>query len=146
MKLVYAPEGTEAQSWEFDPNKIMSPEAEAIERETGWTFAEFGQQFLKGSTTARHALLWIMLKRKTPGLRYADVQFAMNEVDVVYSDDELVAVVEALREKAKSVGLDDKEQAALDGLSAMLPEEVAADPLPFEEEALAVSGLSSPED
>ena len=32
MRLVYAPEGAEAQSWEFDPNKIMNAEAEAIER------------------------------------------------------------------------------------------------------------------
>lgn len=141
MQLVYAPEGAEAQRWDFDPNKIMNVEAEAIERETGWTFAEFGQQFLKGSTTARHALLWIMLKRKTPGLKYAEVQFAMSEVDVVFSDDELVSVVEALRRKAAESGLDDKEQAALETMEAMMPEVAPA--LPFE--PVADSGPSSPE-
>lgn len=143
MQLVYAPEGAEAQRWEFDPNKIMNVEAEAIERETGWTFSEFGQQFLKGSTTARHALLWIMLKRKTPGLKYAEVQFAMDEVDVVFTDEELRVVVKALQDKAASTGLDAQESKALDALLPLLPPEVAADPLPFDPEP--VSGPSSPE-
>lgn len=130
MRLIYSPEGAEPQSWDFEPRKIMNPEAELIERYTGWTFEEFGQQFLKGSTLARHALLYVMLKRKTPGLRFEEVQFAMGEVDVVFGDEEMRAFRAALEEKRDSVGLDDKEQAALDELVAVMPEEAA----PFEEQ------------
>lgn len=143
MRLIYAPEGAEPQSWDFEPRKIMSPEAELIERHTGWTFDEFGQQFLKGSTLARHALLYVMLKRKTPGLRFDDVQFAMGEVDVVFGDDEMRAFRAALEEKRDSVGLDEKEQAALDALLESLSPEEAA-PFEKQDEEAPASGSDDP--
>lgn len=144
MRLVYAPEGAEPQSWVFDPNKIMSPEAEAIERATGWTFAEFGQQFLKGSTTARHALLWIMLRRKTPGIKYDEVQFSMAEVDVVFDDDELRAIARGLAERDAAGTLDAEELKAYEALRSILPpvepEAVQDVPLP----GLVDSGATNP--
>ena len=80
-------------------------------------------QFLKGSVKARHALLWIMLKRKTPPLKYAEVQFSMAEVDVVFGDEELAAIVQALEAKAASEdGLDNEEQMTLEALRKMVPE------------------------
>jgi hypothetical protein len=65
--LVYQPDGSdEPTRWPYNPRKLMSAEREAIERRTGMPFAEFTAAVLKGSSVARRALLWVMLKRDHP--------------------------------------------------------------------------------
>jgi len=133
VKIIYTPEGCEPREWDFEPKRLLNVEAELIEDVTGWTFDEFGANFLKGSTKARHAALWVMLKRETPTLKYAQVQFSLGELDVEFTAQERLLFRAALEAKAASEGLDEKEQKALDGLIEL----EAADAAPKEPETLS---------
>ena len=81
MLFVYSPEGADPKKWPFDPSKLMSPEAETIERHTGMTFAEWGASVPKGSMLALHGLLYVLLKRSDPTLKWDSVQFCLAEID-----------------------------------------------------------------
>lgn len=128
MQITYTPEGAEPRTWDFEPKKLMSPEAEAIERHTGWTFDEFAGNFLKGSTLAKHAVLFVMLKRSAPQLKWDDVQFALGEVEVGFSPTEQDQLKEALEAKAAREGLDEKEQNALEAVQAVIAAREPLDP------------------
>lgn len=94
MFLVYEPEGSEeATRWPYNPRKLMSAEREAIERRTGEPFAEFTQSVVKGSSVARRALLWVMLKRDHPTMKYDDVDFAWDELRLEYSKQEYAQMI-----------------------------------------------------
>lgn len=127
MFLTYRPEGADERRWPFKPERLMSAEAEAIERQTGWTYEEFGERLIKGSVTARRALLWVMLKREEPTLRYSQVDVPSGSVALDYERHEL----EAIRDKvAENADLSEREQraalASLDDLIAGMPEGVEA--------------------
>lgn len=95
MFLVYQPAGSdEPTRWRYDPRKLMSAEREAIEKHTGMVFAEFTQAVLKGSSTARRSLLWVMLKRDHPTTKYTDVDFAWDELRLEYSRQEYADMIE----------------------------------------------------
>lgn len=95
MYLVYQPEGTdEPKRWPYNPRKLMSAEREAIERRCGMTFAEFTQAVLKGSSLARRALLWVLLKREHPTMKFDDVEFAWDELKLEYSKQEYGQMIE----------------------------------------------------
>lgn len=129
MKFIYKPEGTEPQSWDFEPNKLMSPEVEAIERHTGLTFMEWVMALEKGSFNAFHGLLYVMLKRSHPTLKWTDVQFCMDDVgwDLDVTDMEnMIGVLEA---KAKESELTEAEALQLDNLRTQLAEAEATAPL-----------------
>ena len=111
MKFIYKPEGAEPREWVYRPRKMLNVESEAIEEITGWTYAEFGEKFMAGSMKAYHALLWVFLRRGTPGLKYDAVQFSMDEVDTDYDDDEIRDMVTQLEEHEDELG--DAELAAL---------------------------------
>lgn len=100
MWFVYRPESGEREEWWFDPNKTRSQEAEAIERRTGWDWAEFGQHLMSGSVLARRALLWTFQKRVHHTLRFEDVDFAVGEVELEYSADELEHLRDAVAEQS----------------------------------------------
>lgn len=86
-KITYAPDGEVAQTWDFDPKRLMMAELEAIEKVTGLTFIEFGEGLNKGSAKAMRALVWILRKRHgEPTLRYSEVDFALG--DLTTDDDE----------------------------------------------------------
>lgn len=88
MQFVYKPEGAEPKKWDFDSGKLMNVESEAIERVSKMTFGEWTDAVQRGSVTALHALLWVMLKRGEPTLAYDAVQFNLSEVDFELSDEE----------------------------------------------------------
>lgn len=100
MQFVYKPEGADPRKFEFDPTKLMNPEAEAIERVTKMTFGEWGTAVTKGSMTAVHALLWVMLKRSDPTLAYDAVQFSLADVDFELSDEESAEALATLEKRA----------------------------------------------
>lgn len=98
MFLIYRPGDGDEQQWTFKPNKMPSHECEAIEKRTGWTYAEFGVQLQKGSALARRALLWAFLRRQHPVIRFEDLNPAYGEVELEYDAAELetmLAQVEA---------------------------------------------------
>lgn len=116
MKITYTPEGAEPRVWDFKPGKLMNAEAEVIERHTDWTYQQFGVKFMEGSTLAYHAVLFVMLKRSIPTLKWDDVQFCLDEVQVEFTEDENVALMKAMR--ADRADLTDDQAKALEALEA----------------------------
>lgn len=91
MYLVYKPEGSEEpKRWKYNPKKLLSAEREMLERRTGKNFSEFAQDVVKGNSQCRRALLFMFLKREHPGVRYEDVDFAWDELDLEHSKGELL--------------------------------------------------------
>jgi hypothetical protein len=90
MYLVYKPEGSEEpKRWRYDPRKLMDPEREMLERKTGRNFSQFTQDVLEGNSQCRRALLYMFKKREHPTIRYEDVGFAWDELELQYSKGEL---------------------------------------------------------
>jgi len=116
--LIYKPEGADPRQWTFAPDKLLSSEAEAIEKVTGTTYEEFGQALIKGSVRARRALLWVLLKRDEPTLRHSQVDPATGTMSVDYEPHELQAIRDKL---ADDTALPDEDRAAaLAALDEML--------------------------
>lgn len=88
MKIVYTPEGADPRSWDFDPMKLMSAECMAIEKLTRLTYVEALNQLSRGSMTAIHAVLYVLMKRTLPTLTPSEVQFSLDEIDLVQEDDD----------------------------------------------------------
>lgn len=81
-RLVYSPEGGDRQEFEFDADNPLNLEAEALEAVGGesWEdYAFFLMRIGSGNARARHALLWVMLRRTQPELRFVDVVFRFGE-------------------------------------------------------------------
>jgi hypothetical protein len=99
MIITYTPDEGSPEEYDFNPGKLMSPEAEAIESvgDYAWdSFETFGAMFFKGNVRARRAALWIMKKRKNPRLKFDEVSFRANQVDVDYSPAERKLLLEAM--------------------------------------------------
>lgn len=143
MRILYTPADGEKREWPFEPQKMLSIEAEAIETVTGWTFNEFGEKFVAGSTKAQHAVLWVLLRRENRGLKYGQVQFRMDELDVAFDPDELDAMREALENPEVELPADQRE-AMETYLAAQLvdgaPEEAGDDEDPPGESSPADTG------
>ncbi|MEV6571872.1 hypothetical protein [Streptomyces sp. NPDC051577] len=115
MYLVYQPEGSdEPKRWKYSPKKLMSAEREMLERRTQLPFTEFTQDVLKGSSVCRRALLFMYLKRDHPGVKYDDVDFAWDELQLEYSRSEL----ELMRAEAAEHATGEERAAALARLDA----------------------------
>ncbi|MEV6546431.1 hypothetical protein [Streptomyces sp. NPDC051665] len=119
MYLVYTPEGQdEPKRWKYNPNKLLTPERELIEKLTGKNFAEFTVDVQKGNSRCRRALLFIFQKREHPPLKFDDVAFAWDELILEHSKGELLLMRERL---ADSVPADQ-----IDAVRAALDEDIAA--------------------
>lgn len=82
-KFIYKPEGAEPLSWTFDPEKMKSSEIMAIEKLTGLTYAEWADAAERGSITAVHALLFVLLRRDRPQLDASQVpDFELDEIEM----------------------------------------------------------------
>jgi hypothetical protein len=112
-KFVYKPEGRDPLSWDFDPAKLMNPEAEAIERHTGMTYGEWLEALGKSSMLALHGLLFVFLKRGIPTLKWDDVQFSISEVDLEMSDEEAAEALSGLEVRVANGEILSTEEAAL---------------------------------
>jgi hypothetical protein len=80
--LVYTPEGDRRQEFVFDVDNPLNLEAEALESVGGdvWdSWPEFLMKAGSGNIRARRALLWAMLRRSNPDLRFSDVVFNLSE-------------------------------------------------------------------
>ena len=118
MKFVYAPDGVDPMSWEFDPNKMINAECIEIERRTGWDFAEWLERFKRANMAAVTAYLYVMLKRETPGIKYESIQFTMSDFNFEPTDEELAEARHNLEAKKAGEGLTDLEETALTELIA----------------------------
>lgn len=107
MYLIYEPDGAEEpKRFPYKPQKLMTAEREALERRSHMDFADFTKGVLNGNAVCRRALLWVMLKREHPTLRYEDVDFAWDELRLEYSRQEY----ELMRENLIDSGTATPEQ------------------------------------
>lgn len=103
MFLVYKPEGSaEPTRWRYNPRKLMSVERENIERLTGRNWTAFTKDVVEGSSICRRALLYTLQKREHPTLKFDDVDFAWDELELQYSKGELRQIREAAAEGASA--------------------------------------------
>lgn len=93
MIFTYKPAGGTERVWEVKAGRLLSPEMEAIEKVTGVFYPEWNRTLLDGSVTAARALLWVLLKRENPTLKYDAVQFTYDEFDLDYDLDEKADIV-----------------------------------------------------
>jgi hypothetical protein len=97
MIVTYTPEDGDKQEWEFKPDRLMTTEAEAIERVTGMTYGEFGESLMKGGMTARRSMVWVLRKRNgEPTLKFRDVDFPVGDVEITLDDEETDRVRQAV--------------------------------------------------
>ncbi|RMI92048.1 hypothetical protein BIU87_20825 [Streptomyces sp. ZS0098] len=99
MRVTYTPEDGDQQVFDYNPNKLMSAEREALERRTGMPFNQFAKGVLSGHSLCRRALLHVLLKRQHPGISFDDVDFCWDELKVEMTKGEITLAVEQLREK-----------------------------------------------
>lgn len=100
MKLIYTPDPEKpSQTYDFEPSKLLSAEAEAIEDlKARWdTFEEFGQLFLKGNAKAHRAALWVMMRRVNPAVRFEDLNYPLEALRITFTDDEANRFIESIR-------------------------------------------------
>jgi hypothetical protein len=122
--IIYAPEGGERQTWNLKEVRFMSSEAEAVERSTGLEWQEAKARVIKGSMLALRAIVWVLVKRDEPALRYGQFDPAENEIGVDFDTEEWAVVRDEL---ANSPDLDDEQRAlALAQLDAEAAEAVPA--------------------
>lgn len=118
MYVIYKPSDGDEQVWEYDPNKLMCAEREVIEKRTGMRFADWTEEVVQGGSLARRALLYVMLKRTHPTIKWDDVDFAWDQLDVEFSREEFLEIRQAILDD-DTVSTDEKTQ-ALAGLDEQL--------------------------
>ncbi|WP_329311711.1 hypothetical protein [Streptomyces sp. NBC_01262] len=107
MIFTYSRQGAEPQRWDLSEVRFLSSEAEAVERTTGLEWGEvlhWRTLVDKVSPTARRGLLWILLKRSDPTLRYSACDPVLAEMDVKLGAKELAE----LRAEAEQALVDGK--------------------------------------
>lgn len=110
MIVTYTPADGEKRSWPYRASDLPSADAEDIEEVSGVLFDTWQFDLVKGGAKARHALLWVLLRRDTPGLKFQDVSFNMGELTVEFEADEKVRIRAAI-EKSTDLSDDDKSRA-----------------------------------
>lgn len=112
MLLRYA-DGDSVREFQFNPGKLTSPEAEAIEDVGGdrWdTFDRWGELFMSNNRKALRAALWIMLKRENPALKFNSVVVTADAITWDFDQDEQVKIREAI---ANEPDIDPEQRAEL---------------------------------
>jgi hypothetical protein len=69
----------------YDLSRLTIVEAEAIEKVTGQKMQD---ALGSGTASSLRALVWVAMKRQEPTLRYSDVDFALEDVEVITPEDE----------------------------------------------------------
>lgn len=111
MFLVYRPADEDEQRWEVKLGKLRTMECEAIEKRTGMDYGTtFKEKLLRGNALARRAFLWTMLRRSHPTLRFEDVDFSDDELELQLDKDE---IAESREKIAAAEGLDETERAMM---------------------------------
>lgn len=109
MIITYAPAGGDERTWDYKAEDLPSADAEDIEDAVGDTFDQFQVKLMTGGAKARRALLWVLLRRDTPGLRFSDVSYRMGEVTAEFDAAELAKLRQAVLDSRE---LDEKDKAA----------------------------------
>lgn len=143
MIFTYKPEGAPERKWEVKTGRLLSPEMEAIEKVTGQFYPTWNASLLDGSASAARALLWVLLKRENPVLKYDEVLFSYDEFDLEYDLDEKAGIV-ANYDEAIAAGAPEPGPAfaaLIEAYRADLPVVEA----PVEDKSLDLDSLEDPE-
>jgi hypothetical protein len=114
MRLIYTPEDAPPQEWSLRLSELLSPESEALEgcaRDSWQTFDEFTDLVDQGNLKARRALLWILLRRENPKLRFVDLVVKVGETDLDYDDGQVADLRATVADESASE--EDRESARL---------------------------------
>jgi hypothetical protein len=82
FRFVYEPAGGGREEFRFDVDNPTNLDAEALESAGGdvWdSYPDFLDKIGSGNIRARRAMLWVMLRRNNPQLRFVDVVFNLDE-------------------------------------------------------------------
>jgi hypothetical protein len=92
--VTYTPADGEAREWEFDARRVPASQAERVERRYGGSFAKWSAEVQQGSARARRLLLWHLLCRDHPTLRWEDTpDYLFGELEITYSSVELQELI-----------------------------------------------------
>ncbi|MFD4551418.1 hypothetical protein [Streptomyces sp. NPDC058466] len=118
MYLVYKPDGQEEPTrYKYQPQKLMSAEREMLERRTERNFSEFHEGVMKGNSLCRRALLFMYTKREHPTVKWDDVDFAWDELDIEYSKTEWIEMRDTASENLRG----DQLAMALEAIEKAIP-------------------------
>lgn len=109
MHVVYAPEDGDKREWDFKGHRILTSEAEALEKATGINLVEFSSRLIAGNPTAKRGLLWLLLRREEPTTRYSNVDFPVGDLTVEMDDEEKAGFRDTIM---RAPGLTDEERRA----------------------------------
>lgn len=148
MIIVFAPRDGEEHRWNLKEARILSTEAEAVERVTDLEWEKARAKVVKGSMLALRAIAWVLMKRKQPDLRYAQFVPEAGELGFEYDADERALIRQniedddSLSAEEKAVFLAEFEEADAE-ISAGEQAAAAGDEDP-EEVPKASAGAASP--
>lgn len=74
------------EEYRFDPKKILNAEAIAIEKAVDLSWAQVMVGLNTGRLSAVTGVVWILRKRESPRLQFAEVVFEVGEVEVIDPD------------------------------------------------------------
>lgn len=109
MIVTYSPADGQQRTWQYKSAELPSADAEALEEVVPPSFDEWQQQLLRGGAKARRALLWVLLRRDDPTLKFGDVEFRMGELEVEFDSDEKQRALAEV-EKDPNIAEEDKAQ------------------------------------
>lgn len=116
MFVTYTPEDGEKQTWEFVPGRVRVSEQVLVEKRADMRWAQWVEEIKIGLSSARRVLLWHLIRREHPGLRWEDTpDYCADELLVELSVQELSEWRDTVLKLAGSE--EDREQmlAVIDG-------------------------------
>lgn len=111
MFVTHTPEDGDKQEWEFRPGQVRHGEMVMVENRAGTPWPNWLQNIKMGSGPARIVLIWHLLRREHPGVRWEDVERSVvdDDITVELSVDEL----ERNRQEWRTAGGESAEGAHL---------------------------------
>lgn len=118
MYVTYAPEDPadgDRQEWTFAPGRVRASEAQVLEREFGENWDNFAAGVQSGNMRARRVLLWHLLRRTHPLMKFADVpDFYADELKVEFEVSELLPLLDKIAKATLPAGQKEQTIAALE--------------------------------
>lgn len=111
MILTYSPEGEDAMKWNIRFKDFRRSDADEIQKLSGMKFGPFQDAVsVGGDASALAVLVFVMLRKTHPVLRFQDFDPRLGDMDLSFDADELAQV----REKLVADGADPDTLARLD--------------------------------
>jgi len=96
MFVIYQPEDGDRQEWVFNPDRVRAVEGKVLLRtfgEPSWDL--FVQGVRQNDLHARRVLLWHLMRRQHPLMRFEDTpDFFTGEMEVEFSTAELAEIID----------------------------------------------------